>query len=164
MKEFPTFLLININNLILFVHSKTNMAPSADRYQVKKITDNYLRLDDSIEIILKIIDKPQAKFLSQSSPKGNGNLASGLSLQSHGPTNTPHQPHHPTNPPPPITFRGLGRFSNSRWTARGRIPCTLNRMSSLITLSNITKLRSVKLWPIKLKCLPVDWLRFLILM
>ena len=61
------------------------MAPSADRYQVKKITDNYLRLDDSIEIILKIIDKPQAKFLSQSSPKGKGNLASGLSLKSHGP-------------------------------------------------------------------------------
>ena len=80
------------------------MAPSADRYQVKKITDNYLRLDDSIEIILKIIDKPQAKFLSQSSPKGKGNLASGLSLQFHGPTNTPHQPHHPTNPPTSYNF------------------------------------------------------------
>ena len=77
------------------------MAPSADRYQVKKITDNYLRLDDSKEIILNIIDKPQAKFHSQSSPKRKGNLASRLSLQSHGPTNAPH---YPTNPPPPYNF------------------------------------------------------------
>ena len=73
LKEFPTILLININNSILFVHSKTNMAPSADRYQVKKITDNYLRLDDSKEIIFKIIDKSQS-FTVKSKEKGEFGL------------------------------------------------------------------------------------------
>ena len=54
-----------------------------------------IRITMSYRIVRKTsIDKPQAKFQSQSQSNqtGKGNLASGLSLKYHGPPTPPHSP------------------------------------------------------------------------